>query len=38
MPVSDSGAKATGLPNKHNALTLLGTADRFATVNITYRW
>ncbi|EOH0847216.1 non-fimbrial adhesin SiiE [Salmonella enterica subsp. enterica serovar Cerro] len=30
----DSGAKGDWITNKHNALTLLGTADRFATVNI----
>ncbi|ELS7884410.1 non-fimbrial adhesin SiiE [Salmonella enterica subsp. enterica serovar Typhimurium] len=30
----DSGAKGDWINNKHNALTLLGTADRFATVNI----
>ncbi|HAF4531642.1 TPA: Ig-like domain repeat protein [Salmonella enterica] len=30
----DSGAKGDRITNKHNALTLLGTADRFATVNI----
>ncbi|ELH2445423.1 non-fimbrial adhesin SiiE [Salmonella enterica subsp. enterica serovar Anatum] len=30
----DSGAKGGWITNKHNALTLLGTADRFATVNI----
>ncbi|EAM8096364.1 Ig-like domain repeat protein [Salmonella enterica] len=30
----DSGAKVDWITNKHNALTLLGTADRFATVNI----
>ncbi|EHX7039601.1 hypothetical protein K2B94_004365, partial [Salmonella enterica subsp. enterica serovar Agbeni] len=29
-----SGAKGDWITNKHNALTLLGTADRFATVNI----
>ncbi|EBE1953166.1 Ig-like domain repeat protein [Salmonella enterica subsp. enterica serovar Jukestown] len=30
----DSGVKGDWITNKHNALTLLGTADRFATVNI----
>ncbi|EDC5990907.1 Ig-like domain repeat protein [Salmonella enterica] len=30
----DAGAKGDWITNKHNALTLLGTADRFATVNI----
>ncbi|AYU31481.1 Ig-like domain repeat protein [Salmonella enterica] len=30
----DSGAKGDWITNKHNALTLLGTADRFATINI----
>ncbi|EFU7928666.1 Ig-like domain repeat protein [Salmonella enterica] len=30
----DSGAKGDWITNKHNVLTLLGTADRFATVNI----
>ncbi|ELP9720387.1 non-fimbrial adhesin SiiE [Salmonella enterica] len=30
----DSGAKGDWITNKYNALTLLGTADRFATVNI----
>ncbi|EIV7697590.1 non-fimbrial adhesin SiiE [Salmonella enterica] len=30
----DSGAKGDWITNKNNALTLLGTADRFATVNI----
>ncbi|HFW2827567.1 TPA: non-fimbrial adhesin SiiE [Salmonella enterica subsp. enterica serovar Java] len=30
----DSGTKGDWITNKHNALTLLGTADRFATVNI----
>ncbi|EFV1433280.1 non-fimbrial adhesin SiiE [Salmonella enterica] len=30
----DSGAKGDWITNKHNALTLQGTADRFATVNI----
>ncbi|EIK6014858.1 non-fimbrial adhesin SiiE [Salmonella enterica] len=30
----DSGAKGDWITKKHNALTLLGTADRFATVNI----
>ncbi|HFW6186825.1 TPA: non-fimbrial adhesin SiiE [Salmonella enterica subsp. enterica serovar Java] len=30
----DSGAKGDWITNKHNALTLLGTADRFAAVNI----
>ncbi|EAM2897394.1 Ig-like domain repeat protein [Salmonella enterica] len=30
----DSGAKGDWITNKHTALTLLGTADRFATVNI----
>ncbi|EHW8989699.1 non-fimbrial adhesin SiiE [Salmonella enterica] len=30
----DSGAKGDWITNKHNALTLLGTADRFATLNI----
>ncbi|HAG0198901.1 TPA: Ig-like domain repeat protein [Salmonella enterica] len=30
----DSGAKGDWITNKHNALTLLGTADGFATVNI----
>ncbi|ECY4822167.1 Ig-like domain repeat protein [Salmonella enterica subsp. enterica serovar Lindern] len=30
----DSGAKGDWITNKHNALTLLGTSDRFATVNI----
>ncbi|WP_079812792.1 Ig-like domain-containing protein [Salmonella enterica] len=30
----DSGAKGDWITNKHSALTLLGTADRFATVNI----
>ncbi|EDX9550053.1 non-fimbrial adhesin SiiE [Salmonella enterica subsp. enterica serovar 4,[5],12:i:-] len=30
----DFGAKGDWITNKHNALTLLGTADRFATVNI----
>ncbi|EGZ3877770.1 Ig-like domain repeat protein [Salmonella enterica subsp. enterica serovar Elokate] len=30
----DSGAKGDWITNKHNALTLLGIADRFATVNI----
>ncbi|EDQ8370817.1 TPA: Ig-like domain repeat protein [Salmonella enterica subsp. enterica serovar Paratyphi A] len=30
----DSGAKGDWITNKHNALTLLGTTDRFATVNI----
>ncbi|EHJ4385005.1 non-fimbrial adhesin SiiE [Salmonella enterica] len=30
----NSGAKGDWITNKHNALTLLGTADRFATVNI----
>ncbi|ECI2224254.1 Ig-like domain repeat protein [Salmonella enterica subsp. enterica] len=30
----DSGAKGDWITNKHNALALLGTADRFATVNI----
>ncbi|EMC1323175.1 non-fimbrial adhesin SiiE [Salmonella enterica] len=30
----DSGAKGDWITNKHDALTLLGTADRFATVNI----
>ncbi|HBI0237364.1 TPA: non-fimbrial adhesin SiiE [Salmonella enterica] len=30
----DSGAKGDWITNKHNALILLGTADRFATVNI----
>ncbi|HDQ4256790.1 TPA: non-fimbrial adhesin SiiE [Salmonella enterica] len=30
----DSGAKGDWITNKHNALTLLGTADRFATANI----
>ncbi|MDL2955479.1 non-fimbrial adhesin SiiE [Salmonella enterica] len=30
----DSGAKGDWITNKHNALTLLGTADRFAIVNI----
>ncbi|EBB5194547.1 Ig-like domain repeat protein [Salmonella enterica] len=30
----DSGAKGDWITNKHNALTLLGTVDRFATVNI----
>ncbi|EBG1876851.1 Ig-like domain repeat protein [Salmonella enterica] len=30
----DSGAKGDWITNKHNPLTLLGTADRFATVNI----
>ncbi|EBJ9255590.1 non-fimbrial adhesin SiiE [Salmonella enterica] len=30
----DSGAKGDWITNKHNALTLLGSADRFATVNI----
>ncbi|EIF0160097.1 Ig-like domain repeat protein [Salmonella enterica] len=30
----DSGAKGDWITNKHNALTLLGTADKFATINI----
>ncbi len=30
----DSGTKGDWITNKHNALTLLGTADRFATINI----
>ncbi|ECG8591802.1 Ig-like domain repeat protein, partial [Salmonella enterica subsp. salamae] len=30
----DSGTKGDWITNKHSALTLLGTADKFATVNI----
>ncbi|ECJ5865958.1 Ig-like domain repeat protein, partial [Salmonella enterica subsp. diarizonae] len=32
--VDDSGEKGDWITNKHNALTLLGTAGKFATVNI----